>query len=80
MCSSNAERTLVGAIGSRGTATIVFGLLADNRLPDDTGDLVLPTMVFTVALSILFHGMLTPLVLHRKLPAPGDRAHAAAGA
>jgi hypothetical protein len=31
---SGRERVLVGALGPRGTTTIVFGLLAFNRLPE----------------------------------------------
>lgn len=59
------DRALIGFVGPRGTATIVFGLLAYNRLPDDTGDVVLSAMVFTVVLSILFHGVAVPLVVRR---------------
>lgn len=69
------DRALVGVIGPRGTATIVFGLLAYNRLPDEIGDVVLSVMVFTVAASILFHGVLLPLTVPRLLPeAAGEEA------
>ncbi len=64
------ERTYLGLIGPRGTATIVFGLLAFNRLPDaDSGD-VLSVTVLTVVGSIMLHGVVTPLVLRR---VPGRR-------
>lgn len=65
------DRALIGFIGPRGTATIVFGLLAYNRLPEDAGDVVLSAMVFTVVLSIVFHGAVTPLVL-RRMPSSDD--------
>ncbi len=67
------DRALIGFVGPRGTATIVFGLLAYNRLPEDTGDVVLSTMVFTVVLSILFHGVVTPLAVRRLLPEASGR-------
>ncbi len=54
------ERILIGALGPRGTATIVFGLLAYNALPDDEGTLVLSAMVVTVVGSILLHGVAAP--------------------
>ncbi len=58
-------RTLIGFVGPRGTATIVFGLLAFNALPDDVSADVLSLTVLTVVLSILLHGIVTPLVLRR---------------
>ncbi|WP_348789827.1 cation:proton antiporter [Leifsonia sp. NPDC080035] len=62
------ERGYIGLIGPRGTASIVFGLLAFNHLPDaDSGD-VLGVTVLTVVGSILLHGVVAPLVL-RRLPA-----------
>jgi len=64
------ERTYLGLIGPRGTASIVFGLLAYNHLPDsDSGD-VLSVTVLTVVGSILLHGVVTPLVLRRIPPQP----------
>ncbi|GAA5145744.1 cation:proton antiporter [Microbacterium pseudoresistens] len=59
------DRLLVGALGPRGTASIVFGLLAYNALPDDEGVVVLMVMVATVVGSILLHGILAPLLLPR---------------
>ena len=64
------ERTYIGLIGPRGTASIVFGLLAYNHLPDsDSGD-VLSVTVLTVVGSIVLHGVVTPLVLRRVPPQP----------
>jgi NhaP-type Na+/H+ or K+/H+ antiporter len=60
------DRVLVGALGPRGTASIVFGLLAYNALPEDEGTLVLSVMVFTVVGSILLHGVAAPLLLRRR--------------
>ena len=60
-----ADRTRIGLLGPRGTATIVFGLLAYNALPDDEGGLVLLAMVYTVVGSIVLHGVVAPLVLRR---------------
>lgn len=61
-----ADRVLIGALGPRGTATIVFGLLAYNALPDEEGTIVLSVMVVTVVGSILLHGVAAPLVLRRR--------------
>ncbi|MDL9978464.1 cation:proton antiporter [Microbacterium sp. ASV49] len=62
------DRTYLGALGPRGTASIVFGLLAVNRLPDADGDVVLQAMVLTVVGSIVLHGVVAPLVLRRFAP------------
>lgn len=59
------DRTYLGALGPRGTASIVFGLLAVNRLPDADGDLVLQTMVLTIVGSVILHGIVAPFVLPR---------------
>lgn len=59
------DRVLIGALGPRGTATIVFGLLAYNALPDDQGTIVLSVMAVTVVGSILLHGVAAPLLLRR---------------
>lgn len=59
------ERTMIGFIGPRGTATIVFGLLAFNKLPDAESFDVLAVMVFTVAGSILMHGVIAPRIVNR---------------
>ncbi|UGS25797.1 cation:proton antiporter [Microbacterium resistens] len=61
------DRVLIGALGPRGTASIVFGLLAFNALPTNSveADLVLDVMVVTVVLSVLLHGVVAPTVLRR---------------
>lgn len=64
-----ADRVFIGALGPRGTATIVFGLLAYNALPNDEGMLVLAVMVATVVGSIVLHGVVAPLALRRREPA-----------
>lgn len=60
------DRLLIGALGPRGTASIVFGLLAYNALPEDEGVIVLTIMVATVVGSILLHGLAAPLLLNRR--------------
>lgn len=73
------ERTYIGLVGPRGTASIVFGLLAFNHLPDsDSGD-VLSVTVLTVVGSIVLHGVVTPLVLRRLRPEDDDGTAAARG-
>lgn len=62
------DRTALGFIGPRGTATIVFGLLAFNRLPDAEAYDVLAVMVFTVVGSIVLHGLLAPQIVKRWMP------------
>ena len=59
------ERTMIGFIGPRGTATIVFGLLAFNRLPEPEAYDVLAVMVFTVVGSIVLHGLIAPQLATR---------------
>ena len=61
------DRLLIGALGPRGTASIVFGLLAYNALPTDSpeAEFVLVVMVVTVVGSVLLHGVLAPPVLAR---------------
>ncbi|MBS1905818.1 MAG: sodium:proton antiporter [Actinobacteria bacterium] len=58
-----ADRVKIGLLGPRGTATIVFGLLAYNVLPDAEGNIVLLVMVVTVVGSILLHGIAAPFAL-----------------
>ena len=55
---SGRERLLVGALGPRGTTTIVFGLLAFNRLPEGSAaDTILTITVICVLGSVLLHGL-----------------------
>ena len=48
--------------------SIVFGLLAFNRLPDAEAYDVLAVMVFTVVGSIVLHGLLAPQIVKRWMP------------
>lgn len=63
-----ADRVRIGLLGPRGTATIVFGLLAYNVLPEPEGDIVLLVMVVTVVGSILLHGIAAPFLLRERAP------------
>ncbi|WP_279071265.1 hypothetical protein [Microbacterium lacticum] len=58
----------LGFIGPRGTATIVFGLLAFAKLPEPEAYDVLAVMVFTVVGSIALHGVLAPQMVRRRMP------------
>ncbi|MCC0094535.1 cation:proton antiporter [Streptomyces flavotricini] len=52
------ERLMVGALGPRGTTSIVFGLIAFNTLPDGPyADTVLHATTLTVLGSVLLHGV-----------------------
>jgi NhaP-type Na+/H+ or K+/H+ antiporter len=52
------DRTLVAALGPRGTTTIVFGLLAFNGLPDGpVADTILGITITCVIGSVLLHGL-----------------------
>jgi NhaP-type Na+/H+ or K+/H+ antiporter len=69
------ERLLIGTLGPRGTTTIVFGLLAFNRLPEGgTADTILTITVVCVLGSVLLHGVgarpVTRLLLREDKPAP----------
>ncbi|GAB3575389.1 cation:proton antiporter [Leifsonia lichenia] len=59
------DRTVIGFVGPRGTASIVFGLLAFNKLPTGVGDDVWDVAVLTVIGSILLHGLAAPYVVKR---------------
>lgn len=55
---SARERLLVGVLGPRGTTSVVFGLLAFNRLPDgQAADTILIVTVACVLGSVLLHGI-----------------------
>lgn len=64
------ERFVVGMVGPRGTASIVFGLLAFNALPQGVDLPPLYAMTIVVAASILFHGMIAPTLAKRLLHQP----------
>ena len=51
------ERLLLGWLGPRGAATMVFGLLAFNVLDNPEESIVLQTMVVVVLGSVLLHGV-----------------------
>ncbi|WP_162958153.1 cation:proton antiporter [Nocardia yunnanensis] len=59
------ENFLIGWLGPRGTTSIVFGLLAFNKLQNHHADLALTTMVITVLGSVLLHGLGSPLTARR---------------
>ncbi|SDJ45262.1 cation:proton antiporter [Streptomyces indicus] len=64
------QRLLVGALGPRGTTSIVFGLLAFNTLPEGpNADTALDAMTLTVLGSVVLHGI-GSLPLARLLAAP----------
>ena len=64
------DRLLIGWLGPRGTAAIVFGLLAFNELGGENETVVLLTMVVVVLGSVILHGA-TPEELAPILPAYG---------
>ena len=55
------ERLLLGWLGPRGAAAIVFGLLAFNVLEDPDEHIILLTMVVVVLGSVLLHGFGAPI-------------------
>lgn len=59
------DRLLLGALGPRGTTSIVFGLLAFNTLRGDIADTVLTTTIVVVLGSVLLHGLMIPAVTHK---------------
>lgn len=60
-----SDRTEIGLLGPRGTATIVFGLIAFNKLPMGPAEDAFDVTVLTVIGSILLHGLVAPLILRR---------------
>ncbi|KAA2258887.1 sodium:proton exchanger [Solihabitans fulvus] len=76
---SPRERLLVGVLGPRGTTSIVFGLLAFNRLPEGTvADNILNITVMCVLGSVLVHGLgarpATRLLMRTRKPGPATTA------
>lgn len=51
------DRVLIGTLGPRGTASMVFGLLAFNALPEEWSYTVLLATISVVFLSVLLHGL-----------------------
>ncbi|BAW03633.1 cation:proton antiporter [Nocardia seriolae] len=58
---TTVETFLIGWLGPRGTTSIVFGLLAFNKLRGENAELALTAMVVTVLGSVLLHGLGSPL-------------------
>lgn len=63
------ERLFVAAMGPRGAASIVFGLIAANALPGEEGFLVLAATCMVVLGSVVLHGVAGPLMVRRLWPA-----------
>jgi len=61
------ERVVVGLLGPRGTASIVFGLLAFDALPKGTDLPPLYAMTVVVALSVVLYGVVAPPLAERLL-------------
>lgn len=59
------DRLVLGWVGPRGVATLVFGMLAFIELPGPQADLALTVTVVTVVLSIVVHGLSTGWVVRR---------------
>ncbi|WP_067686187.1 cation:proton antiporter [Nocardia jejuensis] len=55
------QRWLVGWLGPRGTTSIVFGLLAFNRLGTDDAEAALTAMFYVVMGSLIVHSVVVPL-------------------
>lgn len=71
------ERTAIGLAGPRGTASIVFGLLAFNALNDDDGNVAIYLTIIVVLGSVILHGVIVPRITPALLKtgtAGGDRA------
>ncbi|MFI9505267.1 cation:proton antiporter [Nocardia sp. NPDC052566] len=70
------QRWLAGWLGPRGTTSIVFGLLAFNRLDDTNAEIALTATFYVVLGSVLLHGITVPLATRafhrRRSPTPGD--------
>lgn len=69
------ERAVIGIVGPRGTASIVFGLLSFNALREDLANPVLYVTMIVVLGSIIMHGVLAPhlaiaLTSHKTHPRP----------
>jgi NhaP-type Na+/H+ or K+/H+ antiporter len=74
---SGRERFLVGALGPRGTTTIVFGMLAFNKLPNGSAaDTILTITVACVLGSVVLHGLGARPVAHLLARPSGSRTPA----
>lgn len=75
------QRQMVGWLGPRGTTSIVFGLLAFNRLHDTDADAALTATFYVVLGSIVVHGIAWPIAAHalpHRRPASKSRVDASA--
>ncbi|BBZ09034.1 sodium/hydrogen exchanger [Mycolicibacterium doricum] len=76
------ERLLVGALGPRGTTTIVFGLLAFNVLDQPDEHTVGLVVVLCVLGSVILHGVAAPAIAHAyaaRRPSSRDAEHSGPG-
>ena len=67
--ATRAERFFIAAMGPRGAASIVFGLIAANALPGEEGFLILAATCMVVLGSVVIHGIGGPLLVRRLWPA-----------
>jgi NhaP-type Na+/H+ or K+/H+ antiporter len=71
---------LVGWLGPRGLASIIFAILAADTIGGEPGELVLTVVAVTVAMSVLAHGLsagpLAAWYAKRHPAEPADIAHA----
>lgn len=70
------ERTAIGIGGPRGTASVVFGLLAFNALREDEANAALYITMVVVLGSVIFHGIAAPRLI-AALSSGGSREGAA---
>jgi NhaP-type Na+/H+ or K+/H+ antiporter len=70
---SRTDRLVIGMLGPRGTASIVFGLLAYNALDGEIANDTLYAMTVTVLGSVVIHGIGSTLVAqwYERHSAPG---------
>lgn len=71
------DRLLVGWLGPRGIASIVFALLAIQHLGDEDSVLTIQVVSLTVVLSAVVHGISAPLIARRLAGPDGAPAPAA---
>lgn len=65
------DRLVIGLIGPRGTASIVFGLIAFNRMTNEKDAYAVLGLTLAVVVgSVLLHGLLAPFGLRRIYRAP----------
>lgn len=63
--TSAKDRLFMAAMGPRGAASIVFGLIAANALPGEQGFMVLAATCMVVLGSVVIHGIGGPLLITR---------------